>query len=84
LLAPNQYLIYINRSELNNQKEIGINLALFNSNQKLIQSSNWNIRTSQLVYNSELARIAEGIKLVSEIAQKDQEFIIFSDNQVAL
>jgi ribonuclease HI len=80
LLAPNQYSIYTDRSELTNQKGIGIGLALFNSNQELIQSSSWNIGTSQLVYNSELAGIAEGIKLVSEIAQKDQEFTIFSDN----
>jgi hypothetical protein len=84
LLAPNQYSVYTDGSELVDQKGIGIGLALFNSNQELIQSSSWNIGTSQLVYNGELAGIAEGIKLVSEIAQKDQEFIIFSDNQAAL
>jgi ribonuclease HI len=84
LLAPNQYLIYTDGSELTNQKEIGIGLALFNSNQELIQSSSWNIGTSQLVYNGELAGIAKGIKLVNEIVQKDQEFTIFSDNQAAL
>ncbi|PQE24587.1 Ribonuclease H-like domain protein [Rutstroemia sp. NJR-2017a WRK4] len=32
LLAPNQYSIYTNKSELENQKEIEIGLALFNSN----------------------------------------------------
>jgi hypothetical protein len=68
LLALNQYSIYTNSSELVNQKGIGIGLALFNSNQKLIQGSSWNIGTSQLVYNGELAGIAEGIKLISEIA----------------
>ncbi|PQE08219.1 Ribonuclease H-like domain protein [Rutstroemia sp. NJR-2017a WRK4] len=80
LLVPNQYSIYTNRSELENQKGIGIGLALFNSNQELIQESSWNIGTN----NSELAGIAKGIKLVNKIAQKDQEFIIFSDNQTVL
>ncbi|PQE28857.1 reverse transcriptase protein [Rutstroemia sp. NJR-2017a BBW] len=50
-----------------NQKGIGIGLALFNSNQELIQESSWNIGTGQLVYNGELAGIAEGIKLVNKI-----------------
>jgi hypothetical protein len=71
LLAPNQYSVYTNSSELVDQKGIEIGLALFNSNQKLIQGSSWNIGISQLVYNSELAGIAKGIKLISKIAQKN-------------
>ncbi|PQE11464.1 reverse transcriptase protein [Rutstroemia sp. NJR-2017a WRK4] len=61
------YSIYTDGSELENQKGIGIGLALFNSNQELIQESSWNIGISQLVYNGELARIAKGIKLLKKI-----------------
>ncbi|PQE13433.1 hypothetical protein CJF32_00005321 [Rutstroemia sp. NJR-2017a WRK4] len=46
LLAPNQYSIYTDGSELINQKGIGIGLAFFNSNQELIQGSSWNIGTN--------------------------------------
>ncbi|PQE30460.1 reverse transcriptase protein [Rutstroemia sp. NJR-2017a WRK4] len=69
--------------EAENHKNSAILLAP-NQYSELIQGSSWNIGTSQLVYNGELAGIAEGIKLISEIAQKDQEFTIFSDNQAAL
>jgi ribonuclease HI len=84
LLAPNQYSVYTNSSELVDQKGIGIGLTLFNSNQELIQGSSWNIEISQLVYNGELIGIAEGIKLISKIAQKNQEFTIYLDNQTTL
>ncbi|PQE14082.1 reverse transcriptase protein [Rutstroemia sp. NJR-2017a WRK4] len=69
--------------EAENHKNSAILLA---PNQYSIYTdeSSWNIGTSQLIYNSELAGIAEGIKLVSKIAQKGQEFTIFSDNQAAL
>ena len=65
LLAPNQYSLYIDGSELVNQNGIGIGLALFDSNQRLKEARSWNIGLNQLVYNNELESIIQAIELAS-------------------
>ncbi|KAJ8062711.1 hypothetical protein OCU04_009231 [Sclerotinia nivalis] len=80
----NTITIYTNTSSTLNGIEIDIRIAIILSNNQISYQKTINIEMNQLIYNNKLLKITRTIEYTNSIAQPNEKFKIYSNNQTGL